>query len=155
LAEYIKSLRGLVGHIPLLQCGASIIVFNKEEKVLMIHRTDDDSWCFPGGSIELGEKVEEAAKREVLEETGLVVDDLELFGVFSGKELYHQYPNGDQVYNVAIVYRTNTFTGELLKNTAESKDCRFFDINELPEKICPPELPTINKLKQTYHMKVK
>lgn len=52
----------------------------------MLKRSDNNCWCFPGGAIELGEKVEDAAKREVAEETGLQVKALELFGVFSGQE---------------------------------------------------------------------
>ena len=42
---------------------------------------------YPGGSVNINEVVEEAAKRELLEETGIVANALELFGVFSGKEL--------------------------------------------------------------------
>ena len=37
------------------------------------------------------------SKRELFEETGLIAHDLELFGVFSGKDLHYIYPNGDEV----------------------------------------------------------
>jgi len=52
---------------------AGAIVFNKEGKVLLGNRIDvaDDSWQFPQGGIELGEKPEDTAKRELFEETSI------------------------------------------------------------------------------------
>lgn len=145
--DYIADLRKLVGNRPLLMCGASVILFNAQGQVLMLRRTDNDSWCFPGGAIELGEKAEEAAAREALEETGLAVDALELFGVFSGEELYYQYPNGDEVYNVDIVFCSHSYEGELQINH-ESRDVKFFSSNELPERISPPVAPIVKELKR-------
>jgi len=106
MTGYMKEMRMLVGKRPIFQCGASLIIFNGNNQVLMLRRTDNNCWCFPGGSLELGEKAEEAAVREAREETGLSVniDDLRLFNVFSGKDLYYKYPNGDEVYNIDIVY---------------------------------------------------
>ncbi len=147
MTEYIKSLRKVIGHRPLLQCGASVIIFDSEKRVLMLHRTDNDCWCFPGGSMELGEKIEETAVREVQEETGLIVKDLELFSIFSGEDLYYKYPNGDEVYNVDIVFMTTSYSGEANTNE-ESKGFRFFSIDQLPENISPPVLPIVMKLKQ-------
>ncbi len=60
---------------------------------------DSGCWGPPGGATEPGERVDDAANREALEETALVVIPMELFGIFSGPELYTQYPNGDEVYN--------------------------------------------------------
>lgn len=146
MKEYIKKMRKLVGSRPILMCGASVIIYNSTGQVLMLHRTDNDSWCFPGGAIELGEKVEEAAVREAFEETGLTVEKLNLFGVFSGEQLYYKYPNGDEVYNVDIVFKSDSYKGGLILNN-EGKEVRFFDINELPEKISPPVIPVVEEVK--------
>lgn len=116
----------------------------------MLRRTDNDSWCFPGGSVELGEKVEETAKREVREETGLLVKELEIFEIFSGNDQYYKYPNGDEVYNVDIVFWTKQYAGQLVTSNNESKDCRFFDLWELPAKISPPVIPVVDRLKQRF-----
>ncbi|TYA14509.1 NUDIX domain-containing protein [Paenibacillus faecis] len=145
MKDYIKEMRKLIGTRPLLMCGSSVIIFNTEGQVLMLHRTDNDSWCFPGGAIEPGEKVEEAALREVFEETGLTVRELTLFGVFSGKELYYKYPHGDEVYNIDIVFMTEAYDGELTLNE-EGKDIRFFDLDGLPETISPPVRPIVKEL---------
>ena len=56
----------MVGHAPLLQAGASIIVENENGQVLLEKRTDNHQWGYAGGSIELGETVEEAAKKRTL-----------------------------------------------------------------------------------------
>lgn len=79
MSNYIMDLRKVVGHAPLLQAGASIIIENENGQVLLGKRTDNHQWGYAGGSIELGETVEEAAKRELFEEMGLVADEMELF----------------------------------------------------------------------------
>ncbi len=86
MTEYIKEMRKLVGQRPIFQCGASLIMFNRSNQDLMLRRTDNNCWCFPGGSLELSENAEETAVREAKEETGLSINikDLELFNVFSG-----------------------------------------------------------------------
>ncbi len=150
MTEYIKELRKYVGHDPLIQCGATLIIFDAKHRVLMMQRTDNDCWCFPGGSVELGEKVETAAKREAYEETGLIAENLKLFDVFSGEELYYKYPNGDEVYNIDHVYYSNQYSGEIVESNEESKACRFFAIDELPNKISPPQIPVVRKLIEEY-----
>ncbi|MBS7528846.1 NUDIX domain-containing protein [Fusibacter paucivorans] len=71
-------------------CGASIILYRNNE-VLLQKRTDNQCWGYHGGAIEVGEIVEDAAKRELFEETGLTANRIELYGVFSGPDQYHVY----------------------------------------------------------------
>lgn len=66
MSNYIMDLRKVVGHAPLLQAGASIIIENEDGQVLLGKRTDNHQWGYAGGSIELGETVEEAAKENFL-----------------------------------------------------------------------------------------
>ena len=113
MSDYIMDLRKIVGHRPLLQVGASVIVEDEAGRILLQKRSDNNCWGYAGGSVELDENVEDAAKRELLEETGLTANSLELFGVFSGKELHYIYPNGDEVSNVDIVYICRDYTGTL------------------------------------------
>lgn len=113
MSEYIKSLRQHLGHTPLLQVGASVIVINEAGQMLMQQRTDCGSWGYAGGSVELGESVEQTAERELFEETGLKAQKLELLGVYSGEKMQYTYPNGDKVSNVDIVYTCHEYTGEL------------------------------------------
>ena len=59
MSNYIMDLRKVVGHAPLLQAAASIIIENENGQVLLGRRTDNHQWGYAGGSIELGETVEE------------------------------------------------------------------------------------------------
>jgi len=136
--SYTQELRALLGHRPLILAGAVVLIFDGQGRVLMQHRTDDQSWDFPGGFMEPGETVEQAARREVWEETGLAIGTLTLFGVYSGPAYYYEYPNGDQVCPVCIVYTTQDVQGSLHADGAEGSEVRFFPVGELPEGVLPP-----------------
>lgn len=138
MSGYILDLRKIVGHRPLLQVGASVILEDELGRVLLQKRTDNHCWGYPGGSVELDERVEDAAARELFEETGLKANHLELFGVFSGKELHYVYPNGDEVSNVDIVFLCRDYSGSLRPDEEESEDLCFFEAGHLPAKLSPP-----------------
>lgn len=148
MANYIMDLRKIVGHRSLMQVGASVIVEDDAGRILLEKRTDNHCWGYPGGSTELDEEVEAAARRELFEETGLTAGSLELFGVFSGKETHYVYPNGDEVSNVDIVYLCKQFSGELKCQEDEVEELRFFDAEHLPERISPPVRAAIMKWRQ-------
>ena len=136
--SYIMDLRKIVGHRPLLQVGASVIVEDDRGRVLLQLRRDNHCWGYAGGSVDLDEAVEDAAKRELYEETGLQAKRLTLFGVYSGKEMHYVYPNGDEVSNVDIVFLCNDYTGTLRPQADEVEELFFFAPEELPENLSPP-----------------
>ena len=105
----------------------------------MQRRKDNLCWSMHSGGMEIGETVEETAKRELFEETGLTANSLELLGVFSGEELRYTYPNGDRVCIVEILYICRDFAGVLLPEKAEILELKWFDINNLPKEISPPD----------------
>lgn len=138
-------MRKVVGHRCILQVGASVILEDEHGRVLLQKRVDNHMWGYAGGSVELDEKVEDAAKRELFEETGLIANSLELFGVFSGKELHYIYPNGDEVSNIDVVYVCRDYCGELKRQEDEVVELKFFDYANLPEKLSPPIKPVLLK----------
>jgi 8-oxo-dGTP pyrophosphatase MutT (NUDIX family) len=147
MADYIFTLRKLVGHIPLVLCTAGIIVFDNQKRVLLQRRSDNNHWCIPGGCVEPGEIVEEAARREVFEETGLVVDEMKFFGIYSGEEQHYTYPNGDEVYYVTTVFIANCYSGSIVLDEEETKELKFFSVDSLPDNITPTNIPIIRDLK--------
>ena len=82
--EYIQQLRKYIGHAPILMVGAAILILDKQNRLLLLKRSDSGCWGPPGGATENGEVVEEAARRETLEETGLQVGDI---GTVTGYDL--------------------------------------------------------------------
>ncbi|MCK0470073.1 NUDIX hydrolase [Halalkalibacter sp. APA_J-10(15)] len=145
--DYIQHIRSIAGSQPLILTAASMIVIDDEGRVLLQHRTDTNTWGLPGGFMELGESIEEAARRELKEETGLTVHGMELFDVFSGKEFYFQYPNGDEVYNVIVSFVTKEVSGDILIDH-ESHDVRYFSFDELPEQMIPTTRKMIERYKR-------
>lgn len=91
--------------------------------------------------MEIGESIEEKAKREVFEEVGIELKEIKFFKVYSGQEFYYKYPNGDEVYNVInfFIYKWN-IRDELNIDLKEVKEAKFFWFNEIPDKISPPDV---------------
>lgn len=117
---YVLKLRQLVGHQPLVVAGAAIMAQNSTGQVLLVYRTDNHCWGLPAGSTEPGESVQQTARRELKEETGLTVGDLTLIDVFSGPKMHYQYPNGDVIDSVTTLYRATTRGGKLVQATDET-----------------------------------
>lgn len=138
MSDYILGLRKIVGHRPLLQLGASVILVNDRGEILLQKRADNGMWGYHGGSVELNERVEDAAARELLEETGLTAESLDLLGVFSGPDMAYTYPNGDQVSNADVVFVCRSYSGTVAPQRSEVSDLRFFPPDSLPEPISPP-----------------
>lgn len=88
--NYIMNLRKYIGHEPIIVVGATALVFNKSGEILLNLRSDTNTWGIPGGSMELGENLQETAIRELYEETGLIATKLELIDVLSGDEYYFE-----------------------------------------------------------------
>ncbi|MDR0914406.1 MAG: NUDIX domain-containing protein [Oscillospiraceae bacterium] len=127
---YIMNLRKYVGHSPLIMCGAGVIAENTQGEILLGRRRDNGMWDDAGGALELGESLEDCAKRELLEEMGITANRLEVLGVFSGAPPF-TYPNGDVVENVSVVYVCRDFCGTPKAQTEEVSELRWFSLAEL------------------------
>ncbi|MFC7322785.1 NUDIX hydrolase [Halobacillus campisalis] len=133
---YVEDLRKLVGKRPLILVGSVVVIVNEQGDILLQQRTfPKEVWGLPGGLMELGETTEEAAEREVFEETRLRINQLKLINIYSGKEYYTVAENGDEFYSVTTAYYTATYEGELIANQEEAYDCRFISADNLPDKM--------------------
>lgn len=148
MGEYIMDMRKRVGPIPLMQCGASVIVLDGQNRLLLQRRKDNGMWGYAGGAVELYERVEDAAARELREETGLIADQLELLGVFSGPELRYTYPNDDQVSIVDIVYLCRKYHGQLRPQPEEVTELAFFSPDRLPDNLFTTQLPALDAVRK-------
>ncbi len=156
--DYIRQLRQMIGHFPIVLVGAAVLILNERDELLMLLRTDNGCWGVPGGAMEPGERLEETAARETREEAGLHIHDLALFGVFSGPELAYRYPNGDMTYNVTVAYvarhasgAASRGSGEIKVNPAEHTEWNYFPLDHLPENISPPIRPVLARFLAREH----
>lgn len=136
---YIAELRALVGHRPLVVAIAAVVVLDDAGAVLLHRRGDGGRWSVPGGVVEPGESLEDVARRELGEETGLTagVVPLVLLDVFSGPECFHRYPNGDQTYFVGATYAVERPAGTSTPDGAEATELPFFPLDALPADLLP------------------
>jgi 8-oxo-dGTP pyrophosphatase MutT (NUDIX family) len=128
-----------------------ILIKNKE--VLMIKKSRGPykgMYDLPGGGIEFGEKVEEALKREFVEEAGIELDGLEFVG---HNEYFSEYKNEKnelrKMHHVGLYYQVSA-TYEFIKSDADGQDslgAEFVDINNLNNiNIAPIAKPMIMKV---------
>ncbi|MBQ3264419.1 MAG: NUDIX domain-containing protein [Ruminococcus sp.] len=139
MTGYIAELRKIVGHRTLIQCAASVICVDDQGRILLGKRSDNKMWGYSGGAVEIDERVEDCAKRELYEEMGLTVEELKFFTVNSGPEAHYIYPNGDEVSNFEIVYICKKWHGKPKSQDGEMEELRFFFCDEIDlSEISPP-----------------
>lgn len=129
--DYIRYLRGKVGDDLIFLNFAGGIVYNERNEILLQKRGDRNEWGFPGGAMELGESLEETAKREILEETGVNVAVEYLIGVYS--KYFGEFPNGDTAQTITHFFQCEPIDGELIADGSETLDLKFFSIDKVPK----------------------
>lgn len=133
---YVEDIRTIVGHRPLILVGSTVIITNLSGDILLQKRRSPYGvWGLPGGLMELGESVEDTARREVFEETGLRVGRLELIGVFSGPQYFVKAENGDEFFVVTTAFHTSDYSGILNMDVEEGLELSFFDRHALPSSM--------------------
>ena len=108
-----------------------LALIERDGELLMERRSDCGRWGFVGGAVEVEESLEDALRREVQEETGLVVTNQGLFAVFPGPSRVVRYPDGNVVRLMTFVYRAEVEDFGTLRRSDESEELRFFRREEL------------------------
>ena len=89
--------------------------------------------------MEIAETFMETATREIREEVGIEVENLKLFGLYSGEERIIHYPNGDVVYSLAVIFQTSDYKGTISDANEEVLEHRFFARDEIPDNLFAPD----------------
>jgi len=111
----------------MLTLGVNIAIIHSGQ-ILLIKREDFEVWCLPGGHVDPGESVAQAAVREAWEETGLEVELTKLVGVYSAL-------GGNAEGNHVVLFRARPVGGILRPDENEVIELNYFDPARLPEPL--------------------
>ena len=138
--DYIHELRKLTGPRKLiLNCAGALII--RDGKILFQRRTDNGKWGLIGGLLEMNETYEEAALREIREETGLEVRLDSFLGIYHNHDMV--WSNGDAAHVLSAFYTASIIKGEP-RIDEESYELRFFSRDELPELFAEDQIAALN-----------
>jgi 8-oxo-dGTP diphosphatase len=116
--------------VPLVGVGAIIIADQRVVLVKRAHPPLQNQWSIPGGVLEVGEFVREAAIREAREETGLTVEPGELLGVYD--RILRDPSERVQYHYVLIDFLCRRVAGKLAA-ASDATEVRWFSPEELPD----------------------
>lgn len=134
--DYCEDMRQMIGNSPLIIVRPSVAIVNHYGEILL-SRYSGATWGIPGGILQLNESVEECLTRTVFEEIGVQLKELELFGVYSGKELINRIEeSGDEYQTIAIGYLCTNYEGDITPE-GQGIEARFFGLDHLPDEIDP------------------
>lgn len=119
--------------VPVLAGASGLVV--QDGKVLLIRRGKEpykDHWSLPGGGVERGERIRDAVRREVLEETGLEVE----VGLVAG---YREEILSRNEHYLVLAFHCTVTGGELCAGD-DAAECAYFDANDLADVLTTPAL---------------
>ena len=112
--------------------GVGVVLFQKDQ-VLLVRRGKpprQGEWSLPGGKQKLGETLKEAARREVLEETGLEMKNIKLIDVVDS--IIHDAGNSI-LYQYSLVDWMAEYSSGELRPGGDAEDARWFEMDRLSD----------------------
>jgi ADP-ribose pyrophosphatase YjhB (NUDIX family) len=111
----------------------NVVVTNEAGDVLLIQRSDNGNWAVPGGAIDLGESLTQAALRETREESGITCEITGIVGIYTDPQHVILYTsNGEARQEFSIVLTAQAVDGEPTPSD-ESSQVRWVARDELAE----------------------
>jgi ADP-ribose pyrophosphatase YjhB (NUDIX family) len=109
----------------------NVVVTNGAGEVLLIRRSDNDNWAVPGGAIDIGESVADAAVREIKEESGIDCEITGLVGIYSDPKHVILYTSNGEVRQEFSIVLTGRPTGGTPTPSSETSEVRWVSTDEL------------------------
>jgi ADP-ribose pyrophosphatase YjhB (NUDIX family) len=110
-----------------MKVGVNVAIIQNKQ-VLLTKRPDFGVWCLPGGHVDAGESVAQAAIREAFEETGLKIQLNRLVGIYS-------IPEARAWVNLIVVFAGHPVGGEFKPQEDDVLEMAFFDFGEIPNNL--------------------
>ena len=89
----------------------NVVVTDDDGRILLIRRSDNDNWALPGGAIDLGESMIQAAVRETAEETGIDCEITGLVGIYTDPRHVILYTSNNEARQEFSILLTARMTG--------------------------------------------
>jgi len=118
----------------------NVVVENNKGEILLIQRSDNGNWALPGGAIDIGESLTQAAIREVQEETGITCEITGLVGIYTDpKHIILYTSNNEARQEFSIVLVAHRLSGHPTPSN-ESTEVRWVDRTDLPSSNMDPSM---------------
>jgi ADP-ribose pyrophosphatase YjhB (NUDIX family) len=116
----------------------TVAVRDEVGRMLLVHKIDNDFWALPGGAVDLGESVTDAAVREIAEETGVTIELTGLLGIYSDPGHVMAYDDGEVRQQFSILFNARLISGLARQDDMEIKAVQWVDPSDMPSlKIHP------------------
>lgn len=109
-------------------------------RLLLIHKIDNDYWALPGGAMDLGESVAEAAVREVAEEAGVDIEITGLVGLYTDPGHVMAYDDGEVRQEFSVCFHARAMRGEPRQDGTETKAAKWVDPAEVDSLLIHPSM---------------
>jgi len=109
----------------------NVAVTNEAGELLLIRRSDNDNWALPGGGVDIGESLTQAAVRETREESGIECQVTGLSGIYTDPRHVILYTSNGEVRQEFSIVLTARATGGVLAVSSETTQARWVKVGDL------------------------
>jgi ADP-ribose pyrophosphatase YjhB (NUDIX family) len=109
----------------------NVAVTNDVGELLLIRRSDNDNWALPGGAVDIGESLTQAAIREIREESGVDCEITGLSGIYTDPGHVMLYTSNGEVRQEFSIVLTARATGGLPTPSSETSEVRWASLDDL------------------------
>ncbi len=110
----------------------NVAVVDEENRLLLIRRSDNDSWALPGGGMDPGESISEAAIRETKEETGIDCEITGMIGIYTNPRHVMAYDDGEVRQEFSVCFHARVLSGQPREDGSETKEVRWVEPADVP-----------------------
>src|SRR6478672_3006536 len=115
------------------------IVTNDVGELLLVHKTDNNLWALPGGGMDPGESISQAAVRETKEETGMDIEVTGIVGLYTNPHHVIAYDDGEVRQQCSVCFTTRLLGGEI-STSSETSEVQFVPLGRLNDLNIHPSM---------------